>query len=432
MFVRLRPFADRPGEEHSAMAVIQRVFGPFLSISGAVVLPFLPPPIQGIGRFGGFQFEVLSESGGNIEDLARATDTMVAQGNRTPGLTGLFSSFTANDPQLTVSVDREALQGLGLQFGQVASTLQTLMGSVYVNDFDFNNRSYRVYVQAEAGFRSRPQDIGRYYIRTPDGQMVRLDGIVRVEENTAPQVITHYNLFRSTEINGRAAPGFSSGQAIGTMEELAGRTLPQGLSFAWSGLSLEEIQSGGQAVLIFGLGLLLVYLTLAGQYESVVLPFIILLSVPLAVFGALGAQWLRGLINDVYAQIGLVMLIGLSAKNGILVVEFAEQLRRRGLSIPEAAVEAARIRLRPILMTSFAFVLGVLPLVFAHGAGRAARHSVGTSVAGGMLLSTLLNLAIIPVLYVIVRSVGRSRVEATTGAAGEGSGPRPPRDNGHE
>jgi hydrophobic/amphiphilic exporter-1 (mainly G- bacteria), HAE1 family len=421
MFVRLRPFAERPGEAQSAMAVIQRVFGPFAGISGAVVLPFLPPPIQGIGRFGGFQFEVLDEGGGKIEELATATQALVAQGNRTPGLTGLFSSFTANDPQLTVTVDREALQALGLQFGQVAGTLQALMGSVYVNDFDFNDRSYRVYVQADANFRSRPQDIGRYYIRTPAGQMVRLDSLVHVDNTTAPQVITHYNLFRSTEINGRAAPGYSSGQAITAMADLAGRVLPRGMTYAWSGLSLEEIQSGGQGIVIFGLGLVLVYLTLAGQYESLVLPFIILLSVPLAVLGALGAQWARGLINDVYAQIGLVMLIGLSAKNGILVVEFAEQLRRRGLSIAEAAVEAARIRLRPILMTSFAFILGVLPLVFATGAGRAARHSVGTSVAGGMLLSTILNLAIIPVLYVIVRSVGSGRRADEGAAATDGS-----------
>jgi HAE1 family hydrophobic/amphiphilic exporter-1 len=206
------------------------------------------------------------------------------------------------------------------------------------------------------------------------------------------------------------------------MEELARRTLPRGMTFAWAGLSLEEIQSGGQSVLIFGLGLLLVYLTLAAQYESLVLPFIILLSVPLAVLGALGAQWLRGLINDVYCQIGLVMLIGLAAKNGILVVEFAEQLRERGMSIPEAAVEAARIRLRPILMTSFAFILGVMPLVFATGAGRASRHSVGTSVAGGMLFSTMLNVVIIPVLYVVIRSIGgggsRSAARPEAGSGG--------------
>ena len=406
MFVRLKPFDERPGEEHSATAIIQRLYRMFSGITGAVVVPFLPAPIQGIGRFGGFQFEVLDEANGPVENLASATNALVAAGNRTPGLTGLLSTFTVNDPQLTVTVDRKELQALGLKFGDVAGTLQTLMGSNYVNDFDFNNRSYRVYVQAERDFRSQPQDIGRYYIRTPDSRMVRLDSVVKVALTAAPQVINHFNLFRSTEINGRPGPGFSSGQALNTMEELARRTLPRGMTFAWAGLSLEEIQSSGQSVLIFGLGLLLVYLTLAGQYESLVLPFIILLSVPLAVLGALGAQWLRGLINDVYCQVGLVMLIGLSAKNGILVVEFAEQLRERGLSIPEAAVEAARIRLRPILMTSFAFILGVMPLVYASGAGRASRHSVGTSVAGGMLFSTMLNIVIIPVLYVVVRSIG--------------------------
>jgi HAE1 family hydrophobic/amphiphilic exporter-1 len=237
--------------------------------------------------------------------------------------------------------------------------------------------------------------------------MMPLSNLVSVRESTAPKTISHYNLFRSVEINGSAAPGYSSGQAIANMGRLSDRVLPQGMTYAWSGLSLEEIKSGSQSTLIFGLGLLLVYLTLAGLYESVTLPFIILLSVPLAILGALLAQWGRGLIDDVYCQIGLVMLIGLSAKNGILVVEFAEQLRGRGLSVVEAAIEAARIRLRPILMTSLAFILGVMPLVLATGAGRAARHSVGTAVAGGMIASTFLNLGFIPVLYVLVKSVGR-------------------------
>jgi HAE1 family hydrophobic/amphiphilic exporter-1 len=424
MFVRLKPFDERPGEAHSAMDVIQRLYGRFAAISGGVVLPFLPPSVQGIGRFGGFQFEVLDQGGGTIDRLATATDTLVAAGNRTPGLTGLFSGFTANDPQLVVTVDRQSQEALKLPFSDIASTLQTYMGSIYVNDFDFNDRSYRVYVQATPQFRMQPGDIGRYYLRTPAGRMVRLDSVVKITQTTAPQVINHYNLFRSSEINGRSAPGYSSGQALTTMEDLARRTLPQGMSYAWSGLSLEEINAGSQGLVIFALGLVLVYLTLAGQYESVVLPFIILLSVPLAVLGALGAQWLRGLINDVYCQIGLVMLIGLAAKNGILVVEFAELLRHRGLSLQEAAIEAARIRLRPILMTSFAFILGVMPLVFATGAGRAARHSVGTSVAGGMLVSTLLNLVIIPVLYVLVRTVFPSRVDIT-GPAGGGAAEGP-------
>jgi len=239
--------------------------------------------------------------------------------------------------------------------------------------------------------------------------MTPLSTVVSLGETTAPKIISHFNLFRSAEINGSAAPGFSSGQALQIMEQVSNRALPQGMSFAWSGVSLEETKAGTQSAAIFGLGLLLVYLTLAAQYESITLPFIILLSVPLAIMGALGAQWARGSIDDVYCQIGLVMLIGLSAKNGILVVEFAEQLRARGMSIAEAAVEAARIRLRPIIMTSLAFILGVMPLVFASGAGQVARHSVGTAVAGGMIASTFLNLLFIPVLYVVVKSIGRKR-----------------------
>ncbi len=233
--------------------------------------------------------------------------------------------------------------------------------------------------------------------------MMPLENVVRVTETTSPAVINHFNLFRSATINGAAAPGVSSGQALQEMERLARENLPQGMGFAWSGISLEESKAGALSFLIFGLALLLVYLTLAAQYESLVLPFIVLLGVPLAVFGALGAQWLRGFANDVYCQIGLLVLVGLAAKNSILIVEFAEQLRGRGLSIVEAAVEAARIRLRPILMTSLAFILGVLPLVFASGAGREARNSVGTTVAGGMLFSTFLNIIFIPVLYVVVQ-----------------------------
>jgi HAE1 family hydrophobic/amphiphilic exporter-1 len=234
--------------------------------------------------------------------------------------------------------------------------------------------------------------------------MVPLANVVRVSETTAPQVISHFNLFRSAQISGAAAPGVSSGQALAEMERLAAMALPQGFGYAWSGMSLEEIKAGAQSTAIFGIALLLVYLTLAAQYESLVLPFIVLLGVPLAVLGALSAQWVRGLQNDLYCQIGLVMLIGLAAKNSILIVEFAEQLRGRGLSVIEAAIEAARIRLRPILMTSLAFILGVMPLVFATGAGQEGRHSVGTAVAGGMLFATFLNILFIPILYVLVRT----------------------------
>jgi HAE1 family hydrophobic/amphiphilic exporter-1 len=409
LFAQLKDFGERPREDQSAKAVVARLFGAFSQITGAMVMPFLPPSINGLGQFGGFTYELLDQTGGPIENLGAAAQQLTAQANQTPGLTGLFTQFTANDPQLVVDIDREQAKALGMPLGEITNTMQILLGSAYVNDFDFNNRSYRVYVQADRQFRAHPADIEKYYIRTSAGRMLPLGAVVSVRETTAPKTINHYNLFRAAEINGSAAPGYSSGQALQILGQLSDRALPQGFSYAWSGISLEEIKAGSQSATIFGLGLLLVYLTLAGQYESLTLPFIILLSVPLAILGALGAQWGRGLINDVYCQIGLVMLIGLSAKNGILVVEFAEQLRARGMSIADAAVEAARIRLRPILMTSLAFILGVMPLVLASGAGREARHSVGTTVVGGMIASTFLNLAFIPVLYVVVKSIGRTR-----------------------
>jgi HAE1 family hydrophobic/amphiphilic exporter-1 len=409
VFASLKDFKDRPGDEHSAHAIQGRLFGAFSQITGAMVFPIVPPSIQGLGQFGGFTYELLDQTGGPIEGLAAAAQQLIGEGYKTPGLTGLFTQFTADDPQFTVTIDREQAKSLGMSLGGITDTMQILLGSSYVNDFDFNNRSYRVYVQADQSFRMKPDDIKRYYARTSSGRMMPLSDVVAVKETTTAKTITHFNLFRSAEINGSAAPGYSSGQALQTLAQLSDRALPQGFSYAWSGLSFEEVKSGSQSATIFGLGLLLVYLTLAAQYESVTLPFIILLSVPLAIMGALLAQWGRGLIDDVYCQIGLVMLIGLSAKNGILIVEFAEQLRARGMSIVEAAVEAARIRLRPILMTSLAFILGVMPLVVASGAGREARHSVGTAVVGGMIASTFLNLAFIPVLYVVVKSLGRKR-----------------------
>jgi HAE1 family hydrophobic/amphiphilic exporter-1 len=409
VFVELKDFSQRRGEGHSAKAVLGRLFGALGQITGATAVPFLPPSINGLGTLGGFQYELQDQLGGPIEDLAAAAQQIVARGNATPGLTGLFTQFSANDPQFLVTIDRDRVKNLGLSISDVTDAMQVLMGSVYVNDFDFDSRSYRVYVQADRQFRATPEDISQYHVRTSQGQMIPLGGVVSVRETTAAKAITHFNLFRSVEINGSAAPGFSSGQALEIMQQLSDRALPQGMTYSWSGLSLEEIKAGRQTIAIFGLGLLLVYLTLAGLYESLTLPFIILLSVPLAILGALLAQWGRGLDNDVYCQIGLVMLIGLSAKNGILVVQFAEELLKRGMSIVDAAVEAARIRLRPILMTSLAFILGVMPLVFASGAGREARHSVGTAVAGGMIASTFLNLAFIPVLFVVVKSIGRKR-----------------------
>jgi HAE1 family hydrophobic/amphiphilic exporter-1 len=417
IYLPLKSFEVRKGEAHSAASVLGRLRGPLQGISGALVIPFNPPAVQGFGNFGGFQFQLEDLGRNSLQAIADTAHKLVAEGGANPDLTGLFTGFTANDPQYLVRVEREKAKSLQVSLSQITDALQVYMGSVYVNDFDFNNRSYRVYVQADQRFRANVKDIGQYYLRSDTGKMIPLDSLVKIEQTQNPQVINHFNLFRSAEIDGSAAPGRSSGQAIAAMEATAKRVLPNGMTYDWSGLSLEELQSGGKAVILFGLGLIVVYLTLAAQYESFVLPFIVLLAVPVAILGALGAQSLRGLQNDVYCQIGLVMLIGLSSKNAILIVEFAEQLRAKGLSIAEAAVEAARIRLRPILMTSFAFILGVLPLVLAQGAGKAGRISVGTTVFGGMIAATTLNLLFIPVLYVIVKSIIPGRVTAEIGAA---------------
>jgi hydrophobic/amphiphilic exporter-1 (mainly G- bacteria), HAE1 family len=262
-----------------------------------------------------------------------------------------------------------------------------------------------VYVQADQPFRMNARDLRQYYVRSDTNGLVPLQNIVSLKDASGPQVINHFNLFRSAEIDGAAAPGFSSAQGLKAMGELAKQNMLQGMSYTWSGLALEEVEAAGKAIIIFALGLLVVYLTLSAQYESFALPFIILLAVPMAVLGALLFINMRGLVDDVYVQIGLVMLIGLSAKNSILIVEFAEQLLEQGRTIINAAIEAAELRLRPILMTSFAFILGVLPLYFASGAGKLGRHSVGTAIVGGMLFSTVLNLFFIPVLYVIVKTL---------------------------
>jgi len=376
-------------------------------------VPFNPPAVFGLGQFGGFQYELEDLGRNSLQTLSDTTNKMVAAGNASHEVVGLFTAFTANDPQYLVKIDREKAKSLQVPFSQITDALQVYMGSVYVNDFDFNSRAYRVYVQASSQFRAESKDIGQYYVRSDAGKMIPLGNLITVEQTANPQVISHYNLFRSAEINGSAAPGRSSGDGIAAIEGLSKKILPNGMNFEWSGLSREEIESGGKAVALFVLGLVVVYLTLAAQYESYVLPFIVLLAVPVALLGAIGAQGLRGLQNDVFCQIGLVMLIGLSSKNAILIVEFAEQLRARGMTVVDAAVEAARIRLRPILMTSLAFILGVLPLVLAHGAGRAGRNSVGTTVFGGMIAATTLNLLFIPVLYVIVRTFVPGNVTRT-------------------
>jgi hydrophobic/amphiphilic exporter-1 (mainly G- bacteria), HAE1 family len=401
IFVPLKPYSQRKGDEHAAPAIVNRIRPRLFGVSGAIVFATLPPAIQGLGQFGGFQFVVQDLAAHRLDELSAATQTLMGQARQRKDLAQLFTSFTANDPQYLVTIDREKAKSLHVPLSQITDTLGVYMGSAYVNDFDFNNRSYRVYVQADKQFRSSAQDMRQFYVRSDSGAMIPLENLISITQTSSPQVISHYNLFRSAEIDGSAAPGYSSGQAIATMEDLA-KKLPQGFSYSWTGLSLEELQAGGTSLILFGLGSLVVYLTLSAQYESFVLPFIVLLAVPMALLGALGAQWIRGLQDDVYCQIGLVMLIGLASKNAILIVEFAEQLRERGVPLVESAIQAATIRLRPILMTSLAFILGVVPLVIASGAGENGRHSVGTTVFGGMIMATLLNLFFIPVLYLII------------------------------
>nr|WP_274622365.1 multidrug efflux RND transporter permease subunit [Myxococcus fulvus] len=406
VFSSLKPWEERPGKDSTVAALVERLRGPLSRIGGARVLPFQPPAIRGVGSVGGFQFIVEDVAGSRtLDELASATDDLVNKGNEGGQLRGVFTAFNANTPLLDVDVDRQKAKALGVPIEQIFGTMQVYMGSQYVNDFNYANRTYRVYTQAEQQFRDSPQDIGAFYVRSDSGDMIPLESLVKVTPTVSAQVIRHYNLFRSAEINGQPAPGVSSGQAIEAMEALAAQNLPQGMAAEWTGISLEQKESGGQTLIIFGLGILFVFLVLAAQYESFSLPFVIILSVPLAIMGAVALQLLRGYANDVFCQVGLVMLVGLASKNAILIVEFAEQLREQGKSALDAVVEAAEVRLRPILMTSIAFLLGVVPLMLAQGAGAAARNSLGTAVFGGMLVSTIVNLIFIPGLYVLMQKV---------------------------
>jgi len=416
-FVNLKPSDERRGKGHSTAEVVADLTPKLGSLmfapNGGLVALFQPPAVQGVGSYGGFTF-MLQDTGKNtLSDLDRVAHQIVGASRASKDLTGLLTTFSANDPQVLVTIDRAKAKAMNIPLSQITTTLGVFMGSEYINDFDYNNRTYRVFVQADQPFRMSARDLHSYYVRSDSGQMVPLDNLATVIESSGPPVISHYNLFRSVEIDGSPAPGVSSSEGLAAMEDLAKRTMLPGMRFEWTGLTLDEIESSGKALLIFGLGLLVVYLTLSALYESFALPFIILLAVPMAILGALGLVSWRGFSNDVYCQIGLVMLIGLSAKNSILIVEFAEQLRRKGRNISEAAIEAAELRLRPILMTSFAFILGVLPLVFATGAGALGRQSVGTTIVGGMLLSTVLNLIFIPVLYVILSRLLRRDAHPT-------------------
>ncbi|MDF5717554.1 MAG: efflux RND transporter permease subunit [Rhizonema sp. NSF051] len=406
IFTTLKPWDQRPEASQSAQAIIGKLRAKFAGITEARILPVNPPAIQGLGNFSGFQFELQDKSGtSDLNTMVQIMGQLLQRGNQTPGLQAVFSTYAASTPQLLIEVDRNKAKALQVSVSDIFNTLQSYLGSRYINDFNFLRRTYRVYVQADAQFRSNPQDIGKLYVRSANNQMISLSNLVKVTSTTGAQTINHYDLFRSIEINGSAAPGASSGQALQAMGRLAEEILPVSFGYEWSGIAAEEQTSGGQAPLIFGLGLVFVFLVLAAQYENYVDPIIIMLSVPLAIFGALAAQSLRGLPNDIFCQVGLVMLIGLASKNAILIVEFANQLRVEGLSISQAAIQAAQERLRPILMTSFAFILGIWPLVTAEGAGAPSRQSLGTAVFGGMIVSTLLSLFIVPILYIVINRI---------------------------
>jgi hydrophobic/amphiphilic exporter-1 (mainly G- bacteria), HAE1 family len=406
IFTTLKPWSDRHEPGQSAQAIIGKLTGVLSTIPEARIFPVNPPSIQGLGSFGGFQFQLQDRTGNSgLNNLLQVMGKLLERGNQTPGLQAVFSTFNANTPQILIEVDRNKAKSLQVDVDDIFNTLQSYLGSRYVNDFNLLQRTYRVYVQADAQFRSNPEDIGKLYVRSANNQMIALSSLVKLTPATGAQTINHFNLFRSIEINGSAAPGYSSGQATTAMEGLAKEVLPASMGYEWAGITAEEKQSGGLAPLIFGLGLVFVFLVLAAQYENYVDPLIIMLSVPLAILGALLAQSMRGLANDVFCQVGLVMLIGLASKNAILIVEFANQLRDQGLSLSKAAIQASQERLRPILMTSLSFILGIWPLVNPEGAGAASRKSLGTAVAGGMIVSTFLSLFIVPILYIVIGNI---------------------------
>jgi multidrug efflux pump len=365
------------------------------------VIPLNPPPIPGLGMQGGFELWVQDLTGGEPQRLAQAVQQLVGGAKQQPVLAGVNSTFNPASRQLSVKVDREKAETLGAPIADVYGSLQALFGSLYVSQYNRYGRVWQVVLQAEPEFRSSPEDLRSIYVRARSGEMVPLDAVTTARFTMGPDLIPRFNGFPAAKINGGAAPGYSSGQAIAAMEALAAQ-LPEGYGIAWSGQAYEEKHAGGASALVFVFGLIMVFLILAAQYESWSLPGSVITAVPFGVLGALVAVWLRGLENDVYFQIGLVTLIGLAAKNAILIVEFAVLERARGLSIVESAVQGARSRLRPIVMTSLAFTAGAIPLAIASGAGSAARHSIGTGVIGGMVGATTLALFFVPLFYVLI------------------------------
>ncbi|MDZ7617275.1 MAG: multidrug efflux RND transporter permease subunit [Patescibacteria group bacterium] len=402
LFVILEPWEDRKEASLQIESILGELQMELLAVQEAICFAFPPPPIQGLGNAAGFELRLQDRENIGLAALQEAGEELVLAGYQNPILARMNSNFRATVPQLYADVDRVEARKLGIALPDIFATLQAYLGSAYVNDFNKFGRTFKVQIQADAQFRGSVADIARLDVRNADGRMIPLETVVNVVDRAGPTAIFRYNMYPSTTVTGQPAPGFASGQAIAAVEQLAA-TLPPAIGYEWSGVTYQQIEAGNMAPLIFGLAIVFVYFFLAAQYESWTTPLSVMLSVPLAVFGAALAIWLLGYDNNVYTQIGLVLLIGLSAKSAILIVEFAKQRREEGMGIAEAAIEASHLRFRAILMTAFSFILGVIPLVIATGAGAASRRALGTAVFGGMLAGTILGVFFIPVLYVVVQ-----------------------------
>ncbi len=410
-FVNLEPWSKRTAPALHIKQIIQRLQGQLGAIPEALVLALQPPPIMGIGIAGGFEVRVQDRGGAGLAALAQTGNAFLQNAMADPVITRLNNSFRVNVPQLYIDVDRVKTQTMDVPLGTLFNTLQTYLGSTYVNDFNLYGRTFRVIAQAEPHFRASADDIGRLEVRNRTGQMVPIRTLATIRDTAGPQSITRYNMYPATTITGNPQPGYSSGQAIARVAELLEETLPETMGYEWSGMSLQEIEAGGKTIYLFLLAALFAYLFLAAQYESWSIPIAIVLSVPLGLLGAVGFTWLRMFDNNIYMQMGIVLLIGVVCKTAILLVEFAKQHHEEGYSVYESAIEAARLRFRPILMTALTTALGMLPLAIATGAGAEARKSLGTTVFGGMIAATVLGVFMIPVFYVVVQRTKEKAVD---------------------